>query len=190
MATPETAAAILQCGAPAILITGIDRSKTPLGALRNIVAAARSQNVAVLIENDAALAKELDADGVHLQSDSQGLADIRALLGADALIGVSCGVSQHEAMQAGEDGADYVAFGEAGAAEIDETAAMVRWWNEIFEVPCVAWAQDGWDDAALRTLTDAGADYLSPPAACWTGEHAVEKLGHLTSICISPDVSA
>lgn len=186
----DTAAALRHCPASAILITGIDTGKLPLQPLRGAVAAARSQNVAVLIENDARLAKELDASGVHLRAMGASLKEVRTLLGSEALIGVSCGLSRHDAMLAAEEGADYVAFGEQEAAGISEIAAMIQWWNELIEIPSVAWAQDGDDERTLRSLVEAGADYLSLPASWWTSPDAGEKHARLASICARERFSA
>jgi thiamine-phosphate pyrophosphorylase len=190
---------LLRSGVPALLLTGLDQPGLPLGALRTFVTAAKGCEIAVLIDNDAQLAKELKASGVHLSTaDANALVDARALLGNEALIGASCGFSRHDAMTLGESGADYVAFGEGAIAETasgsapssDDVAAMIQWWSDIFEIPCVAWGQDGHDEAALQAFISAGADYLSLPAAYWLDESAADKLLHLLSICTAGSIRA
>ena len=69
--------------------------------------------VAFLLQDDVDLALSLGADGVHL-GDPAKVREARARLGPDRILGASCGRSRHAAMLAGEDGADYIAFGEAG----------------------------------------------------------------------------
>src|SRR6185503_403384 len=96
-----------------ILITGLGAGAGP-ATLRPFISAARRLDLAVMFENDVHLAKELDADGVHLRAGSDALADARRLLGEDKSIGVSCILSRHEAMTMAEGGADYIAFGEFG----------------------------------------------------------------------------
>ncbi|MGQ0660507.1 thiamine phosphate synthase, partial [Sphingosinicella sp.] len=69
------------------------------------------QNVAFIVNDDMALAKRLGADGVHLGQSDGDPREARRLLGPGAQIGVTCHDSRHLAMEAGEAGADYVAFG-------------------------------------------------------------------------------
>lgn len=149
--------------ASVILITGIGAG-TDTRLLRPFVAAARRLDLAVMIENDIRLVKELDADGVHLRAGGDALAEARRLLGEEKSIGASCVLSRHEAMLMAEDGADYIAFGELGLTEdagAEAVADMIAWWADIFEVPCVAWGREHYGHDDLRDLVDAGADYLS-----------------------------
>jgi thiamine-phosphate pyrophosphorylase len=139
---------------------------------------ARGQNLAILIEEDWSLARELDMDGVHIRADAERLAEARRVLGADKSIGVSCGFSRHEAMLMAEGGADYVAFGETGAADLDERAEMIGWWSEVFEVPCVAWLRDGESFDEARDLVRAGADFLAVEAGA--AGHELSRLCELT----------
>jgi thiamine-phosphate pyrophosphorylase len=67
--------------------------------------------VAFIVNDSASLAKRLGADGVHLGQSDGDIRDARALLGPAAQIGKTCHDSRHLAMDAGEAGADYVAFG-------------------------------------------------------------------------------
>jgi hydroxymethylpyrimidine kinase/phosphomethylpyrimidine kinase/thiamine-phosphate diphosphorylase len=63
-----------------------------------------------IVNDDIQLAKELDADGVHLGQDDGTIADARALLGAGKVIGRSTHTLK-EAQRAERDGADYIGFG-------------------------------------------------------------------------------
>ncbi|MDX8386836.1 MAG: thiamine phosphate synthase [Gallionella sp.] len=71
----------------------------------------RNFSVSLIINDDAVLAHQVDADGVHLGGDDGSIADARALLGSDKLIGVSCYNLMELARKAVLKGADYVAFG-------------------------------------------------------------------------------
>jgi thiamine-phosphate pyrophosphorylase len=136
--------------------------------LRGLIQSAQRQNLAVLIADDIELAALLNADGVHIAADQRRLAEARARLGTDSTIGVSCRMSRHEAMVMGEGGADYIAFGEhwdAGGRDPEALAAIVSWWAELFELPCVAWLGAADPEGEARQLIGAGADFLAlvPP---------------------------
>jgi hydroxymethylpyrimidine kinase / phosphomethylpyrimidine kinase / thiamine-phosphate diphosphorylase len=63
-----------------------------------------------IINDDLQLAKELDADGVHLGQDDGDVAEARELLGLNKVIGKSTH-NQEEAVRAEQEGADYIGFG-------------------------------------------------------------------------------
>ncbi|HEY0084623.1 MAG TPA: thiamine phosphate synthase, partial [Allosphingosinicella sp.] len=117
------------------------------------------------------LAKRLGADGVHLGQGDGDPKDARALLGPSAQIGVTCHDSRHLAMEAGEAGADYVAFGAFFPTTTKETdhrpdPSILSWWSTLFQMPCVAIG--GITPENGRALVDAGADFLAVSSAVWT----------------------
>jgi thiamine-phosphate pyrophosphorylase len=171
-------AALREAAPSALLIAGT--SGEAGGELAALVEIARRQNLAILIEEDWSLARELDMDGVHIRADAERLAEARRVLGANKSIGVSCGLSRHEAMFMAEGGADYVAFGEIGLAEFDERVEMIGWWSEVFEVPCVAWLRDGEGFDEARDLVRAGADFLAVEFKAGDAGHALSRLRELT----------
>jgi thiamine-phosphate pyrophosphorylase len=118
---------------------------------------------AFLIEDDVALALALGADGVHL-CDPAGVGAARARLGQGRILGASCGTSRHAAMLAGEDGADYIAFGEPGCA-LPFLLELLAWWSELFVLPCLAEA--AFDDAGLGAAARAGADFIGVGDEVW-----------------------
>ena len=71
----------------------------------------RRHDVRFIVNDDVALAKEIHASGVHLGREDASLAQARAQLGSQAIIGVSCYNELARAVRAQADGADYVAFG-------------------------------------------------------------------------------
>jgi len=128
------------------------------------------RDVAFIVNDDVALAKRLNADGVHLGQGDGDPRDARRELGANAQIGVTCHASRHMAMQAGEAGADYVAFGAfyattTKAVEHHAEPEILEWWQGMFELPCVAIGGITVDNA--RVLVDAGADFLAVSGAVW-----------------------
>lgn len=130
-----------------------------------LVRAAQERGAAVLVENDAGLAKTLGADGVHLGPGGRVQAT-RRQLAKDAIVGASCGRSRHSAMLAGEAGADYVAF--AGREESEAAPAepgILEWWQTMMELPCVAMGPIPLAD--VRALAEAGADFVALEDAVW-----------------------
>ena len=134
-----------------------------------------ARDVTFIINDAVGLAKRLGADGVHLGQSDGSVADARAALGREAQIGVTCHASRHLAMDAGDVGADYVAFGAffptttkptEHRAELD----LLTWWQGIFELPCVAIGGITPDNCA--PLVSAGADFLAVSGAVWNGDEA------------------
>ncbi len=78
---------------------------------RALLALCRDAGVPLIVNDDLDLAVRIGADGVHLGRDDPALERARALLGPDALIGVSCYDRLELAREATAAGADYVAFG-------------------------------------------------------------------------------
>jgi len=127
-------------------------------------------DVAFIVNDDIALARRLGADGVHLGQGDESLSNARAALGADVQIGITCHDSRHLAMEAGEGGANYVAFGAFFPTDTKETfhkpeLDLVRWWAEMMEIPCVAIG--GITPDNCQPLIDAGADFLAVCGAVW-----------------------
>ncbi|MBS0255242.1 MAG: thiamine phosphate synthase [Proteobacteria bacterium] len=138
-----------------------------------------ARNVAFIVNDSIALAKRLGADGVHLGQSDGDVADARARLGRDAQIGVTCHASRHLAMEAGEAGADYVAFGaffpsETKATEHRAELELLEWWQALMEIPCVAIG--GITPANCAPLVRAGADFLAVSGAVWNGDEAANVL--------------
>lgn len=130
-----------------------------------------ARDTAFIVNDSAALAKRLGADGVHLGQGDGDPRDARLLLGPAAQIGVTCHDSRHLAMEAGEAGADYVAFGAFYPTATKEVRhhpdpAILSWWSAVFELPCVAIGGITPDNG--RRLVDAGADFLAVCAAVWS----------------------
>jgi thiamine-phosphate pyrophosphorylase len=131
---------------------------------------AQDRDVAFLMNDRPDLARETGCDGVHVGQDDAPYAEARRIVGADAIVGVTCHASRHLAMVAGEAGADYVAFGaffpsatkDAGHRAEPE---VLEWWSQLFEVPCVAIG--GITPANCAPLVRAGADFLAVVSAVW-----------------------
>lgn len=126
--------------------------------------------VAFIVNDSMALAKRIGADGVHLGQGDGDVREARALLGPSAQIGKTCHDSRHLAMEAGEAGADYVAFGAFYPTTTKPThyrpdPSILTWWSTLFEIPCVAIG--GITPQNAQPLVDAGADFLAVSQAVW-----------------------
>ena len=132
-----------------------------------------ARDLAFIVNDDVALAKRLGADGVHLGQGDGNVRDAREELGREAQIGVTCHASRHLAMEAGEGGADYVAFGAffdstTKASEHRPEPEILEWWSTVFEIPCVAIG--GITPANCAPIVAAGADFLAVSGAVWNGD--------------------
>jgi thiamine-phosphate pyrophosphorylase len=128
------------------------------------------RDVAFIVNDSMGLAKRIGADGVHLGQGDGDPREARALLGPNAQIGVTCHDSRHLAMEAGEAGADYVAFGSFYPTTTKEVShhpdpSILGWWTTLFEIPCVAIG--GITPANARPLIEAGADFIAVCSAVW-----------------------
>lgn len=128
------------------------------------------RDVAFIVNDSIALAKRLGADGVHLGQGDGDPKEARRILGPSVQIGVTCHNSRHLAMEAGEAGADYVAFGAfypttTKTVEHHADPEILTWWSTLMELPCVAIGGITADNA--MPLVAAGADFLAVSSAVW-----------------------
>jgi thiamine-phosphate pyrophosphorylase len=127
-------------------------------------------DVAFIVNDSMALARRIGADGVHLGQSDGDVREARALLGPSAQIGRTCHDSRHLAMDAGEAGVDYVAFGAfypttTKPSHYRPDPPILTWWSTLFEIPCVAIGGITPDNA--KPLVEAGADFVAVCQAVW-----------------------
>ena len=145
-------------------------------ALQPIV---RAAGAAFILNDRVDLAKSLNVDGVHLGQDDMGLREARSVLGEEKIIGITCHDSKHFAMEAGEAGADYVAFGafypttskspEKLARYGTPTTELLEFWSTYTTVPCVAIG--GITPENCAPLVKAGADFVAAITSVWNHPH-------------------
>jgi len=132
-----------------------------------LIATAQQAGTAALIADNAGLARNLGADGVHLHASkdaAKAFTAARSTIGRDGIVGVDAGISRHDAMSLAEAGADYIAFGAPARLKDREKARarrdeLIAWWAEIFETPCVAFDVETPEEAEM--LASAGADFVA-----------------------------
>lgn len=141
--------------------------------------------VTFIVNDEAALAQAIDADGVHLGRDDGEVAAARALLGAEKIIGVSCYNEPARARAAQVAGADYVAFGafysssvkpEAAVASID----MLRKARTEISLPIVAIG--GITAANGGVLVAAGANALAVISAVYAAPDVLAAAQEITNL--------
>ena len=152
------------------------RNKTATAALRLKQAEAlreltREFAVPLIVNDDTALAQQVDADGVHLGGADGSAADARAVLGSGKLIGVSCYNRLALAQEAVRQGADYVAFGSFFVSTVKPEAVaatpdLLRQARRELNVPIVAIG--GITPQNGAQLLEAGADALAVISAVFS----------------------
>lgn len=181
-AFPSRLAAVLDaheiaCLRLALATRDEDKLSRAADAVREV---AHARDVAVVIETHMGLAERLGLDGVHLTDGARSVRAARKTLGGDAIVGAFCGHSRHDGLNAGEAGADYVAFGPAGATTLGDGSRAERdlfeWWTEVIEVPVVA---EGHLDAALIESLAPVTDFFGIGEEIWRDDDPAGALGRL-----------
>lgn len=158
-------------------LKGADEAQI-VSAIEQLKPVCAAHGVAFILNDRVDLVAAHGLDGVHLGQDDMPFAQARAMLGAQASIGISCHDSKHLAMEAGEAGADYVAFGAFHATKSKTpdklarygtpTIELLEWWAQNTTVPCVAIG--GMTPQNCGPHVRAGADFIAAITAVW--EHA------------------
>ncbi len=116
----------------------------------------------------ATIAARGGADGIHVEFNAERIRDLADRLKGERSLGVGGLRSRDDAMTSGELGIDYVMFGEPrpdGSIPPNQTTIdRASWWAEIFETPCVAFAQDM---QSLGEIVQTGAEFVAIGDALW-----------------------
>jgi thiamine-phosphate pyrophosphorylase len=125
--------------------------------VRALAPLVQKRGVACLVADDPQWAVRANADGVHIDASRERLEGALRAIKPGHIVGAGGLPTRDAAMAAGEAGADYVMFG-WGAETHAQIVERVAWWAEIFNVPCVGYAQDL---GAIGDLARAGADFIA-----------------------------
>jgi thiamine-phosphate pyrophosphorylase len=133
-----------------------------------IAAAVQRRDIALLLDGRAEIVGRVGADGAHLSGIEAFTAALPSLK-PDRIAGAGGLRSRHDAMLAGESGADYVLFGEpdrrGNRPPFGAVEDRVKWWADLVEVPCIGYAGEA-DE--VRLLAQAGADFVALGDWIWT----------------------
>ena len=139
-------------------------------AAKALLAVTATRDVALIMNDRPDLARETGCDGVHVGQQDAPYEAARQVVGADAVVGVTCHGSRDLAIEAAAKGADYVAFGAFYATATKEAKARANldtlaWWSEMTTVPSVAIG--GITPTNCPPLVRTGADFLAVVTAVW-----------------------
>ncbi|MFS8037437.1 thiamine phosphate synthase [Xanthobacter sp. AM11] len=157
---PEAVDAAVRAGDVAAVVLRVPQQGAPAAdRLAAVVEAVQRHEAAALVEGPEGLVATAGLDGVHVDLPERLEPTLRALK-PRAIVGAGGLESRHDAMVAGESGADYVLFGalSPAAGAFPRTLDFVQWWAELFEVPCVGVASTLEEAEALAR---AGADFVA-----------------------------
>ena len=181
---PDRLAAVLDgvdvaCVRLALATRDEDRIARAADALRVV---AHARDVAIVIESHLLLVARHGLDGVHLTDGARTVRHARKELGGDAIVGAFCRTSRHEGMNAGEAGADYVAFGPLGETPLGDGAVvdfeLFEFWSAAIEVPVVA---EGALTEALIAQYGPVTDFFGVGEEIWHSDDALAALKQLLS---------
>jgi thiamine-phosphate pyrophosphorylase len=142
------------------------------------VEALQALGLAVFLQDvEPRIVSRLRADGLHINTMEHAIVDLRMSLPRDAMIGVGCGISRHAAMEAAEQGADYVAFTQKLQTGGEP---LIKWWNDVFEIPSVPF--DAVSVAELAVLLPQKPDFIRPMDEMWKSPaDATRVIGELAA---------
>lgn len=141
-----------------------------ISAAKKLMPICHKYDVAFFLNDRADLAAQVDADGVHLGQDDGDVPSARTLLGHGKDIGVTCHDSMHLAYKAGDEGANYVAFGaffptDTKTTEYQPDLDILTVWDEVTELPSVAIG--GITPENCGELAEAGAHFVAVCSGVW-----------------------
>ena len=165
-----------------------DKSGSPskrLQQARALQKICRHHNTVFIINDDIELARQVDADGVHLGREDITLREARHTLGHDFIIGVSCYNQLPLALQAEQEGADYVAFGRFFPSRIKPDAVtaepeILQQAKQQLQIPVVAIG--GIDPHNAGVLIDHGADMLAVISAIFAQKDIQQAAGRIAGL--------
>ena len=158
---------ILVCATAACAAGDVASIVVPLPVLATVTTKLQNLGLAVL----AAGATQVKCDGVHLDALVDDVALVRRSLGKDTIVGAFCAASRHAAMQAAEDGADYIALSQN---TYTPSEPIIGWWADLFEIPCVAF--DPIELDKLDILLPQKPDFIRPADAMWASPQEAHRI--------------
>jgi thiamine-phosphate pyrophosphorylase len=170
--TALPAADIIACAVAACAVGDCACIIVPETVKQEDVVALQALGLAVFLQDvEPRIVSRLRADGLHINTMEHAIVDLRMSLPRDAMVGVGCGVSRHAAMEASEQGADYVAF-----TQKKQTGGepLVKWWNDIAEVPSVPFDAVTLDELAI--LLPQKPDFIRPTDEMWASPQEATRI--------------
>jgi thiamine-phosphate pyrophosphorylase len=152
--------------------------RTLIDRVKAVASIVQRRDIALLLDGRPEIVGRADADGAHLTGIEALTAALPALK-PDRIAGVGGLATRHDAMTAGELGADYVLFGEPDEnGQRPSTQAIcdrLQWWDEVFELPSVGFAGTLEEVGAF---TAAGSDFILAGDFIWSASEGPLKSLH------------
>ncbi|AUG52458.1 thiamine phosphate synthase [Thalassospira marina] len=141
-----------------------------IAAVKKLLPVCSERDIPLILNDRPDLAHKTGCDGVHIGEDDGSYDEARKIMGEEHIVGVSCYDSRHRAMELGEKGADYVAFGAFFPTTTKDPRTwvepeIIEIWTTFTTVPCVAIGGINADN--LAPLVQAGADFVAISGAVW-----------------------
>ena len=167
---PRLEAALAAGDVASLLIAPDAVSENDLQAIaETLVPIAQKHDVAALVLGNSRVMGRARADGIHIEAGETALKEAIEALQPKSIVGAGNLRARHEAMEAGEAGADYIFFGLLDLEEGDDahrkTIDLGAWWADLFEPPCVLLS--GRSMASVEACARTGADFVAVRAAVW-----------------------
>lgn len=135
-----------------------------------LVKLAQERDVAAILAGDTRVAGRLGADGIHVESNAEALADAVERFQAKMTVGTGNVKTRDEALDLGEQRPDYMLFGRFGYDTKPEAhprnLQLGAWWAEVVEIPCIVMA--GSDLASVEVVAQTGAEFVALSAAVFS----------------------
>ncbi|MGV8853230.1 MAG: thiamine phosphate synthase [Devosia sp.] len=148
---------------------------------KSLVGIGQAAGCAVLLQDDAVLARRLGADGVHITG---GAAAVKAAVGAlkpGLIVGAGNSKTRHDAMTIGEMNVDYLFFGPLDGASDSNAADLAEWWAATFEIPAVLS-----DPAATAAVDPRGAEFLALSSSVWSAPDPAAAVSAISNAVVTP----
>jgi thiamine-phosphate pyrophosphorylase len=130
--------------------------RTQINRVKALAAVVQDKGAALLLDGYPDIVARGGADGAHLAGIEAFNAALEQLK-PERIVGIGELTTRHDAMVAAETGADYLMFGAPGVA-LEMTIEQVGWAAALFELPCVAYANEMNE---IAPLVAAGADFIA-----------------------------
>ncbi len=147
-------------------------------AVKALMPICHKNNCVFILNDNPKLASELNCDGVHIGEDDGSVKEAKKIMGNGKYVGVSCYASLDRAYKAGEEGADYIAFGAFYETQTKKpkgkpTLELLDFWQKYTNIPCVAIGGIKVENA--EPIIKAGADFIAVVTGVWDYKKGIKQ---------------
>ena len=166
---PRVAEALSGGNVASLIIADDPSHPAALEPTAALVAIAQAQGVAAIVHGDPGVVARTGADGIHVDGTGADLAAAVERFGGSKIVGAGGLKSRHDAILAGEAGADYLFFGrldgDTGDGVFDKALDLAAWWSSVTVVPAIV--MGGRILSSVAAAADAGIAFVALSRAVW-----------------------